>query len=354
MLLCRGNRAADLPSRSSSKRISDCDDPSARFLVHRHQHGPVVRLEPVGIADTIITPRTGGHGCASSFPVTRRAHPAGHPSYGENILLFLEERKPDVEQTRRSRTIEIPAIMRALHQAIDGDPKILLDPIAPRLIDADEDQAWLAPLLDHPFAKQWRAGFALRARYAEDALAEAVQRGVGQYVILGAGLDTFAYRQPTWASELTIYEVDHPVTQLLKKDRLNAADIAIPANLRFVPIDFERTSVAEAIRGSGFSFGIPTVCSWMGVTQYLTKDALEATFRFVLSLPPPTEIVFSFILTAIYQAGIRIPACRLARPAYCSHACSTARISGTPSTDRGSWSTGTARLISCRKKRCQA
>jgi len=95
-----------------------------------------------------------------------------------------------MEQSQRSRTIEIPAIMRALHQSIDDDPKILTDPIAPRLIDAAADRAWLAPLLDHSFAKQWRAGFALRARYTEDSLAEGVERGVRQYVVLGAGLDT--------------------------------------------------------------------------------------------------------------------------------------------------------------------
>ena len=95
-----------------------------------------------------------------------------------------------MEQSQRSRTIEIPAIMRALHQTIEDDPKILTDPVARRLIDSDDDRRWLAPLLDHPFAKQWRAGFALRARYAEDCLAEGVQRGAHQYVVLGAGLDT--------------------------------------------------------------------------------------------------------------------------------------------------------------------
>ena len=130
-----------------------------------------------------------------------------------------------MEKTQRSRTIELPAIMRALHQTVDDDPKILIDPVAARLIQADDDRGWLAPLLDHPFAKQWRAGFALRARYAEDLLAEGVQRGVRQYTVLGAGLDTFAYRQPGWGSSLRIYEVDHPITQRWKQDRLKAAGI---------------------------------------------------------------------------------------------------------------------------------
>jgi len=213
-----------------------------------------------------------------------------------------------MEQTQRSRTIELPAIMRALHQTVDDDPKILTDPIAPLLIQADDDRGWLAPLLDHPFAKQWRAGFALRARYAEDLLAEGIQCGVRQYVVLGAGLDTFAYRQPLWGSSLRIYEVDHPITQRWKQGRLKAAEIAIPPNLRFVPIDFERTAIREALRAGDFAFEVRTLCSWMGVTQYLTRDALNATFQFVLSLPPSSEIVFSFILPQEAVSGVEAEA----------------------------------------------
>jgi methyltransferase (TIGR00027 family) len=202
--------------------------------------------------------------------------------------------------------------MRALHQTIDDDPKILTDPLALRLIDADDARRWLAPMLDHPFAKQWRAGFALRARYAEDCLAEVVQRGVSQFVVLGAGLDTFAYRQPLWGSSLTIYELDHPVTQQWKRDRLKAADIAIPSNLTFVPIDFEKASIPEALRATDFEFGARTLCSWMGVTQYLTRDALGTTFRFVLSLPRSSEVVFSFIIPQEEVSGIEAEAIAIA------------------------------------------
>jgi methyltransferase (TIGR00027 family) len=217
-----------------------------------------------------------------------------------------------MEQSQRSRTIEIPAIMRALHQTIDDDPKVLTDPIALRLIDADDDRRWLAPLLDHPFAKQWRSGFALRARYAEDCLAEGVQRGTHQYVILGAGLDTFAYRQPPWGASLRIFELDQRATQQWKRDRLQAANIAIPSNLTFVPIDFERASIPEALRATDFAFDAATLCSWMGVTQYLTRDALDATFRFVLSLPPSSEIVFSFILPQEALSGVEAEALAIA------------------------------------------
>jgi methyltransferase (TIGR00027 family) len=201
-----------------------------------------------------------------------------------------------MEQAQRSRTLEIPAVMRALHQTVDGDPKILNDPIAPRLLDPDDDRPWLEPMLKHPFAKQLRAGFVLRSRYAEDCLAEAVQRGVRQYLILGAGLDTFAYRQPAPLGSLRIYEVDHPITQDWKRDRLRAANIAIPSYLTFVPIDFEKTSLAAGLEAAGFAFDAPTFCSCLGVLQYLTADAIDATLRFVLSLPPSSEIVLSFVL----------------------------------------------------------
>jgi methyltransferase (TIGR00027 family) len=208
-----------------------------------------------------------------------------------------------MEQSQRSRTLEIPAVMRALHQSVDGDPKILADPIAPRLLNPDDDRRWLAPLLNHPFAKQLRAGFVLRSRYAEDCLAEAVRRGVRQYAILGAGLDTFAYRQPEWSEPLRIFEVDHPVTQDWKRDRLKATNLTIPTNVTFVPVDFEKTSIAAGLANSAFAFDVPTFCSCLGVTQYLTSDAIDETCRFVLSLPPSSEIVFSFVVPPDVLSG---------------------------------------------------
>lgn len=208
-----------------------------------------------------------------------------------------------MEKSKRSRTVEIPAIMRALHQTLDDDPKILADLVAPRLVNAG-DREWVEALLDHPFAKQWRAGFALRARYAEDILAERIGGGLRQYVILGAGLDTFAYRQPPWARPLRIYEVDDPLTQQWKRERLQAAEIPTPSNLRFVPIDFERSSLQDALAAADFGFDEKTFCSLMGVIQYLTPAALDATFQFVLALPPASEIVFSFILPQEAVSGV--------------------------------------------------
>jgi methyltransferase (TIGR00027 family) len=202
-----------------------------------------------------------------------------------------------MQDARPSRTSELTAIMRAIHQTADEEPKILSDPIAPRLVDTwGDDDEWLTTMLSYPFAKQWRAGFLVRSRYAEDCLAECVDQGIQQYAILGAGLDTFAFRQPPWARALRIYEIDHPATQRWKRDRLAAASIAIPPNLTFVPIEFERGSLPDALRAANFSFGTKTFCSWLGVTQYLTLDAIRGTLEFVLSLPRLSQIVFSFVL----------------------------------------------------------
>ena len=213
-----------------------------------------------------------------------------------------------MDKTRPSRTSDIPAIMRALHQTRDEEPKILADPIAPRLIDIAGLDAWLATMLNHPFAPQWRAGFLLRSRYAEDCLAEGVKRGLSQYLILGAGLDTFAYRQPEWAKAIAIFEVDHPATQSDKRERLAKSGIAPPDNLTFVPVNFETTSLRDALRARHFAFDRATFCSWLGVTQYLTMAAIEATLDFILSLPTASEIVFSFILPPESLSGIEADA----------------------------------------------
>jgi methyltransferase (TIGR00027 family) len=214
-----------------------------------------------------------------------------------------------MDEARPSRTSDIPAIMRAVHQTSDAEPKILTDPIAPKLVDISAlDANWLAPILGHPFARQWRAGFLVRSRYAEDCLAEGVARGLEQYLILGAGLDTFSYRQPAWAHAINIFELDYPATQGLKRERLAKSGIAAPTNLTFVPIDFETTSLKQALRTTGFASDRVTFCSWLGVTQYLTTAAIEATLAFVLSLPRTSEIVFSFILPQEALSGIEADA----------------------------------------------
>jgi methyltransferase (TIGR00027 family) len=202
-----------------------------------------------------------------------------------------------MEKDRPSGTAQGAAILRALHQVLDDESKILDDPIAARLL-GDELDRYKTMVRFFPFSARVRANFVMRSRYAEDCLAESLGDGVRQYVLLGAGLDTFAFRQPALASSLRIFEVDYPATQNWKRKKLAAADIFIPVNVTFVPVDFERISFKEGLAAAGLDFKVPTLLSSLGVTQYLTADAFDLTLKVVLSLPPSSEIVFSFVLAS--------------------------------------------------------
>jgi methyltransferase (TIGR00027 family) len=179
------------------------------------------------------------------------------------------------------------AKQRALHQIYAAEPKILDDPIAVRLVGSDLDRT-------APVAAANNTAVVLRSRFAEDRLALAVQRGVSQLVVLGAGLDTFAYRQPRWAGQLRVYEVDHHASQEDKRRRLAEADVPAPVNLEFVPIDFERMTLREGLRASSLDFGQPTFFSCLGVMGYLTAEAVMAIFHVVAQFPTGSEIAFTF------------------------------------------------------------
>lgn len=197
-----------------------------------------------------------------------------------------------------SDTAVLTATLRAAHQLIDDDPRIVDDPIAVGLVEdasCEHIRARRAALFS-PALMVPRAAVLLRSRYAEDLLAQAVERGVGQFVILGAGLDTFAYRQPAFARRLQIYEIDHPATQAWKRGRLAAVGIAAPDNLHWAPIDFERHTLTAVLREAGFDTSLPAFFSWLGVTQYLTLPAIDATLKVVAALPSPSTIVLSFML----------------------------------------------------------
>jgi methyltransferase (TIGR00027 family) len=204
-----------------------------------------------------------------------------------------------MEEGRPSATAEIAAIARARHQNTGSKPRILDDPIAPRLVDPD-GPAYKAcsELLERvPTVTRLRLTFfLLRSRYAEDCLAEAFARGLRQYVILGAGLDTFAYRQPALMRDLQIFEVDHPATQQWKRRRLSDARITIPENARLVPVDFERTTLKAALPEAGLDPAAPAFFSMLGVSQYLIEEALNETLNMVQAIGPSSEIVFSFVL----------------------------------------------------------
>jgi methyltransferase (TIGR00027 family) len=205
-----------------------------------------------------------------------------------------------------SSTMILTAVQRAAHQVLDDEPRILDDPVAVGLAEGCSREEILAAARDYrtPIVALMRAAFVLRSRFAEDCLRSAVGGGIRQYVILGAGLDTFAYRQPDWARQLAIFEVDHPSSQEYKRGRLAARGIQIPPNLRFCPCDFEHQSLDEALAAISFERDTVTFFSWLGVTQYLTRDAIDTTLRFVASIPHPSEITFQFVVPHDRLTGI--------------------------------------------------
>jgi methyltransferase (TIGR00027 family) len=148
-----------------------------------------------------------------------------------------------------------------------------------------------------PLSPYLRAFVAARSRCAEDELALAVRRGVQQYVILGAGLDTFAYRNPHPQSVLHVFEVDHPTTQTWKRARLEEVGITFPGDLTFAPVDFETQTLEDGLREAGYDPGKCTFFSWLGVTEYLTTEAVRATLRFIASAPVGSGVVFDYMIS---------------------------------------------------------
>jgi methyltransferase (TIGR00027 family) len=188
-----------------------------------------------------------------------------------------------------SRTARGAAGHRAAHQ-IKEQGAIFRDPFARRILSA-EDLAQADARAADPKRLAMRLLLAARSRFAEDALASAVARGLRQAVMLGAGLDTFGLRNPL--PELRVFEVDHPATQAWKRERLTAEKIALPETLRFVAIDFEREELAERLAANGFASDVPAFFIWLGVVPYLTREAVFAVLRFVASVKG-SEIAFDY------------------------------------------------------------
>jgi methyltransferase (TIGR00027 family) len=216
-----------------------------------------------------------------------------------------------MQEGRPSATAITAAMVRAAHLAFDDAPKVFSDSLALRL-SGMENVAALQATLDamiaevtrlssaafaHTLSSHNRAFTVMRSRYTEDTLDEALARGITQYVILGAGLDSFAYRQPPQAQGLRIFEVDHPATQAWKRARLRELQLDPPSNLTFVPVDFERQTLTEELHASGHRSAVPTFVSWLGVTMYLTEAAIFETLRYVASFAPGSEIVFQYVLS---------------------------------------------------------
>lgn len=205
-------------------------------------------------------------------------------------------------------TAIVPAMVRAAHLLFDGEPKIFADPLALELSGAGTASALQARLDALHAQVAANAGperaaalfrylhsiMTLRSRYTEDELDGALQRGVGQYVLLGAGLDSFAYRRRDLAGVLQVFEIDLPTTQEWKRARLRELHIDIPSNLTFIPIDFERQTLMDTLRAGGYRSETPAFFSWLGTTQYLTAEAVFKTLREVASAAAGSEIVFQY------------------------------------------------------------
>jgi methyltransferase (TIGR00027 family) len=198
-----------------------------------------------------------------------------------------------MNEDRPSITAYRVAMRRAAHQILDH-PRVFEDPLALPIL-GPEGEARLRDGMRREESlpgRALRAFMAVRSRYAEDTLARSFEDGVRQAVVLGAGLDTFSYRNPF--PGLRLFEVDHPATQGWKRRLLEAARIAIPETLTFAPVDFETRTLAEGLREAGFDAGCPAFFSWLGVVPYLTEAAVMATLGFIASLPAGSGAVFDY------------------------------------------------------------
>jgi len=200
-----------------------------------------------------------------------------------------------VRQGEPSRSALNVASLRAVHPLLD-EPLVLSDPIALPLLGASTEAA----LRDDPFAlndpilRGLRAALVARSRFVEDELSSCVAAGARQYLVLGAGLDTFAYRNPYREEGLLVFEVDHPGTQRWKQRLLAEAGIGVPASLTFVPADFEREDLGTTLRRAGFRADQASCVSWMGVTMYLTAEAVAATLRTVAGFAAGSRLCFDY------------------------------------------------------------
>ncbi|HVW84478.1 MAG TPA: SAM-dependent methyltransferase, partial [Bryobacteraceae bacterium] len=196
-----------------------------------------------------------------------------------------------MQEGRPSRTALAAAAHRAAHQVLEQG-RIFTDPLALPSLGEDAG-AVLQWAEERPSRRRMRLFIAARARFAEDSLSAALERGVRQLVVIGAGLDTFACRSPL-RNRLRIFEVDHPATQAWKQERLKDAGIALPDSLTFVPVDFERESLAGSLAAAGFQTKDATFFTWLGVVPYLSEQSVWSTLGFIASLEHGAHVVFDY------------------------------------------------------------
>jgi methyltransferase (TIGR00027 family) len=195
------------------------------------------------------------------------------------------------------------ALWRALHVEVDSPPHVFEDEVGLKLVAPDE--GWRDRSDMSPFTRPFRASIVARARFVEDLVAEQAARGVGQYVILGAGLDTFAQRRSELASRMLVFEIDQPGSQEWKRQRLIDLGFGIPSFLRFVPVNFEAGDPWwERLEAAGFDSRQRAVVASTGVSMYLSKDAIATTLRQIAArssrypqgVAPGSTLVMSFML----------------------------------------------------------
>ncbi len=222
-----------------------------------------------------------------------------------------------------SSTALVTCRMRAVHGRLDVAPiiddpwgdtlvpvevlRVLVEKMAPEKIAGASElsDAALTEAADE-FVRSFGpyGNVILRTRYTEDALAEAVAAGVQQYVIIGAGFDSFILRQPAWAKDLTIIEIDHPASQAFKRQRLKECGIEVPGNAHFTPADLGKTTVRQALESSVYDPAKPAFFAWLGVTMYLTREENLGTLRSVAEVSAPgSEIVFSYMHQALFDSA---------------------------------------------------
>ena len=208
-----------------------------------------------------------------------------------------------MKATRHSSTAEATAAVRAWHR-LNHVPLIFNDPYALEFTSRPWQIICQNRLFTHLIFERVlkhlqpvAAEIICRARYAEDKLEPAIRNGVNQYVLLGAGFDSFALRRPDLAGNVRIYEVDHPLSQRVKKERMEKLVRQIPSNLEFVPVDFEKQTLPDALNDSGFQSGQPAFFSWLGVVQYLPRQSVFTTLESLASLAVSgSELVFDYLL----------------------------------------------------------
>lgn len=215
-----------------------------------------------------------------------------------------------MEEGQPSRTAIFAAMARADHLITDDEPKILRDDLALGFSGMQNEAELraavetlltkvgqlLTPEYAKAFWQSYRGNVVVRQRYTEDELDKAVKRGVSQYVILGAGLDSSAYRRRNLENKLKIFEIDLPAMQQWKKARLEELNISLPRNLTYIPMDFDKQNLTDELCANGYQKDIPAFFSWLAVTQYLIESAVFQTLREVASMASGSEIVFDYVL----------------------------------------------------------